>query len=156
MTPEEEENEGNPYPLAISLIQQSLNRDFVLGRRRNGDHVLKILRFNGGLTLILPEEGENHPHTDGRCDIFIHRKFLDQYAKFLHWMVFVFKNPNNQFSIKAQIMLPTRVEAGCEFAKNGYAACFINNPFPEQRGILRRFQGRRSNNGNSANTRISH
>ena len=156
MTPDEEENKGPSYPLEISLIQQALNRDFVIGRRRSGDHVLKILRFNGGLTLILPEEGENHPHTDGRCDVFIYRKFLDQYEKYLHWMVFVFKNPNNQFSIKAQIMLPTRVEAGCEFAKNGYAACFINNPFPEQRGILRRFQGRRSNNGNSANTRISH
>ena len=156
MTPEEEENDEPPYPLATSLIQQALNKEFLLGRRRNGEHMLKILRFDRGLTLILPEDGENHPHTDGQCDIFIHRKFLDQYEKFLHWMVFVFKNPNNQISIRAQIMLPTRVDAGCVLAKNGHAACFTNNPFPQQKGTPRRFQGRRSNQGGSANTRIRH
>ena len=156
MTPEEEENDEPPYPLATSLIQQALNKEFLLGRRRNGEHILKILRFDRGLTLILPEDGENHPHTNGQCDIFIHRKFLDQYEKFLHWMVFVFKNPNNQISIQAQIMLPTRVDAGCVLAKNGHAACFTNNPFPQQRGTPRRFQGRRSNQGGSANTRIRH
>ena len=156
MTPEEEENDEPPYPLATSLIQQALNKEFLLGRRRNGEHILKILRFDRGLTLILPEDGENHPHTNGQCDIFIHRKFLDQYEKFLHWMVFVFKNPNNQISIPAQIMLPTRVDAGCVLAKTGHAACFTNNPFPQQRGTPRRFQGRRSNQGGSANTRIRH
>ena len=155
MTPEEEENEQPPFPLA-SLIQQALNKEFLLGRRRNGEHMLKILRFDRVLTLILPEDGETHPHTAGQCDIFIHRKFLNQYEKFLHWIIFVFKNPNNQISIPAQIMLPTRVGAGCEIVKDGGAACFLNNPIPQRRRTSRRFQGRGSNYEGNANTRIRH
>ena len=155
MTPEEEENEQPPFPLG-SLTQQVFNKAFLLGRKRIGANMFKILSFNRGLTLILPEDAENHPHTDGQCDIFVHRRFLNQYEKFLHWIIFVFKNPNNQISIPAQIMLSTRVGAGCEITKDGGAACFLNNPFPQRRRTSRRFQGRRINYEGNANTRIRH
>ena len=143
MTPEEEENEHPPYPLA-SLTQQANNKAFLLGRRRIGADMFKIISFERGLTLILPEDEADHPHTAGHADIHVHRKYLNNFGKFLNWIIFSFKNPNNRISIPAQIILPTRVDAGCEIVRNGGTACFLNNPFPQRRRRSRRLSWKTS------------
>ena len=153
--PEVNENEQPQYP-AASLTQQANNKAFLLGRRRIGANTFKIVSFERGLTLILPEDAENHPHTDGRADIHVHRKFLNNFGKFLHWIIFSFNNPNSRISIPAQIMLPHRFDAGCEIVRNGGTACFLANPFPQRRRRSRRLQGKRIYNEGKAITNIRH
>ena len=83
-----------------------------------------ILKFPRGLTLFMSPSSPLFPATTGEAHLDIHRKFLPIFGKFLHWITFTF--PGSR--VKAQIMIPRRLEFAYNMVRGGSAAVFVNPP----------------------------
>ena len=96
---------------------------------------LVVLTFTGGLTLLMSRNQINRPLINGYAKLGLHRKFLPEHHKFIHWINFDFME--NSFKFAAQIMLSTRLQAGCTMIEEGQQSntccCFLNNPTIRER-----------------------
>ena len=116
---------------AVTLVQTVGNRPYELSTRVIHDTPVAILTFPAGLTLMVPSQVLNHLNQVGTARLAVHRKFLPNFGKYLHWIAFTFV----QFGIRitAQIVLVTRLAAACQMIREGGTACFLANPLRTSR-----------------------
>jgi len=125
--PEEVEKEQPELQPANTLVQTVGTRPYHLTLQTVHNLSLVVLSFPRGLTLLMSPSDPHVPSQDGAAQLDVHRKFLPNYGKYLHWITFTFQGKGT--NTKAQIMLPTRLEAACQLINGGASACFINCPF---------------------------
>ena len=127
------------FPVA-TLVQTVGNRPYELSTRIVHGTLVTILTFPAGLTLMIPSQALNHLNQVGTARLAVHRKFLPDFGKYLHWIAFTFVQSG--IRITAQIVLMTRLVAACQMISEGGTACFLANPLR----ILRRNRNTRSRN----------
>ena len=120
---QDEEERAPPFFPVATLIQTVGNRHYELSTRTVHATPVIILTFPRGLTLMMPAQVLNNPNQPGLARLDVHRKFLPNFGKYLHWINFTFLQTENR--IKAQIVLRTRLEAACRMIKEGGSACFL-------------------------------
>ena len=119
-------------PQSSSTLIQSLGkRRYATSVCTYGQFHLCLLTFPHGLTLLMSPSHSLLPLMNGEAQLDVHRKFLPDFGKFLHWITFTFENGVSR--VKAQIMLPNRVGAACNMVKGDVAAAFIHSPFGKHR-----------------------
>ena len=120
-----EERRPPVFPV-VTLVQSVGNRSYELSTRTVHATPVIILTFPRGLTLMVPAHALDHLNQLGSARLDVHRKFLPNFGKYLHWIVFTFMQTGNR--IKAQIVLRTRLAAACQMIREGGSACFLGNP----------------------------
>ena len=111
---------------AVTLVQTVGNRPYELSTRIVHGTPVAILTFPAGLTLMVPSHALNHLNQVGTARLAVHRKFLPNFGKYLHWIAFTFVQSG--IRITAQIVLMTRLAAACQMIREGGTACFLANP----------------------------
>jgi len=126
--PKDEEEQPPVVQQPVNTLVQTVgNRPFHISLHTVHNLQLFILTFPRGLTLLMSPSDPKRPTANGVAQLDVHRKFLPTFGKYLHWITFTFQGTGN--NVKAQIMLPTRLEAACNLIQGGASACFINCPF---------------------------
>ena len=123
---QDREERGPPVFPVVTLVQSVGNRPYELSTRTVHATPVAILTFPRGLTLMVPAHALDHLNQLGSARLDVHRKFLPNFGKYLHWIVFTFMQTGNR--IKAQIVLRTRLAAACQMIREGGSACFLENP----------------------------
>ena len=123
---QDREERGPPVFPVVTLVQSVGNRPYELSTRTVHATPVVILTFPRGLTLMVPAHALDHLNQLGSARLDVHRKFLPNFGKYLHWIVFTFMQTGNR--IKAQIVLRTRLAAACQMIREGGSACFLGNP----------------------------
>ena len=113
------------FPVA-TLVQTVGNRPYELSTRVVYGTPVAILTFPAGLTLMIPSHALNHLNQVGTARLAVHRKFLPDYGRYLHWMAFMFVQSG--IKVTAQIVLVSRLGAACQMISEGGTACFLANP----------------------------
>ena len=113
------------FPVA-TLVQTVGNRPYELSTRVVYGTLVTILTFPAGLTLMIPSQALNHLNQVGTARLAVHRKFLPDYGRYLHWIAFTFVQSG--IKITAQIVLMSRLAAACQMISEGGTACFLANP----------------------------
>ena len=113
------------FPVA-TLIQTVGNRPYKRTTRVIHGVLVTVLTFPTGLTLMVPPQALNHLEQVGTGRLSVHRKFLPDYGRFLHWIAFEFVRYG--IRITAQVMLMSRLAAASQMISEGGTACFLANP----------------------------
>ena len=127
------------FPVA-TLVQVVGNRPYEWSTRTVHGVSVALLTFPAGLTLMIPSHALNHLNQTGTARLAVHRKFLADFGRYLHWIAFTFVQSG--IRITAQIVLMTRLAAACQMIREGGTACFLANPLR----TLRRSRNTRSRN----------
>ena len=136
---QDRKEQGPPVFPVVTLVQTVGNRPYELSTRVVHATPVAILTFPRGLTLMVPAHASDHLSQLGSARLAVHRKFLPNFGKYLHWIAFAFMQSG--IKIKAQIVLTTRLAVACQMVKEGGAACFLVNPlrtFRRSRNIRQR------------------
>jgi len=133
--PEEENNrqdQKEEEPTPVNTFVKKLIMPYKISSQQvvNGQEVM-ILTFAGGLTLLMSPNDPNPPNMEGMAELDVHRKLLPAYGKYLHWICLSF--PNRGVIVRAQLMLPGRLQAALAMVSSGAAAAFVQPPFRMQR-----------------------
>lgn len=141
-----QQDEHNP---PTTLVRTIGNRPYRTVLTTLNQIPIGILKFPRGLTLFMSPSSPLFPATTGEAHLDVHRKFLPIFGKFLHWITFTF--PGSR--VKAQIMIPRRLEFAYNMVRGGSAAVFVNPPL-QRRPVNPPLQRRpRINNKRRAITR---
>ena len=124
------------FPIS-TLVQRVGHRTFRMSYRDiMGERVL-LIEFPRGLTVLMGAHNPGRPFSNGLAEILVHRKFLIQAARYLHWIHLRF--PREGTSIQAQILLPDRLHTAMAMIQRGACACFLQSPMrPLRREIYAR------------------
>ena len=123
---QDREERGPPVFPVVTLVQSVGNRPYELSTRIVHATPVAILTFPRGLTLMVPAHALDHLSQLGSARLAVHRKFLPNFGKYLHWIAFTFVQSG--IRITAQIVLTTRLAAACQMIREGGTACFLANP----------------------------
>jgi hypothetical protein len=144
--PEEENKFEDPKeekPATVNTFVKKLIMPYKISSQTvvNGQEVM-ILTFAGGLTLLMASNDPNPPNMEGVAELDVHRKLLPAYGKYLHWICFSF--PDRGVIVRAQLMLPSRLQAALVMVTSGAAAAFVQSPFRMQRRsrVMKKREGR--------------
>ena len=121
-----------------TLVQTVGNRPYERSTRIIYGVSVAVLTFPAGLTLMVPSQALNHLNQVGTARLTVHRKFLPDHGRYLHWMAFMFVQSG--IKVTAQIVLVSRLGAACQMISEGGTACFLANPLR----IFRRSRNTRS------------
>lgn len=114
------------YPVS-TLIQAVHNKPFVVRHRTTMGRRMKRLEFRVSLTLLMDDDNQLIQDVMGNAKIEVHRKFMPQYEKFLHWIKIVIGTDGP--TIKAQLFFD--MELACNHARTtGFA--FIQDERPKR------------------------
>ena len=120
------EQEGQAQYQVSTLVQSVGNRSFELSKRKIDGTEILILEFPRGLTVLMAANDDKQPKDKGRAKLEVHRKFITQHEKYLHWIRFTFITEETE--IQAQIMLQSRLGAAINLIRQRAYACFLQNP----------------------------
>ena len=109
-----------------TLVQTVGNRPYERSARVIYGTSVAILTFPSGITLMIPSQALSHLDQVGTARLTVHRKFLTDYGRYLHWLAFMFVQSG--IKVTAQIVLVSRLGAACQMISEGGTACFLANP----------------------------
>ena len=73
-----------------TLVQTVGNRPYERSTRVIYGTSIGILTFPSGITLMIPSQALSHLDQVGTARLTVHRKFLRDYGRYLHWIAFTF------------------------------------------------------------------
>ena len=93
------EEQGQPLFPVATLVQSVGNRPYELSTRTVHTIPVVILTFPRGLTLMMPDQVRDQLNQLGSARLDVHRKFLPNFGKYIHWIVFTLIQTGNRIGV---------------------------------------------------------
>lgn len=116
------------YPVS-TLVQEAYERPFVIRYRNMRGRTLKRLEFPHSLTLLMEKDNNMIITTQGTADVQIHRRFWQEFGKYLHWVKITIREGGPVI----QAQLCSTEEQACNNTQTiGYAFIQDKRPYEEK------------------------